>query len=151
MTVNGESIQETTLLAFDFGTKRIGVAVGNTLVRIAHPLITIDTELTEKRFMTIAQLLDTWKPNLLLVGLPMHSDGTPHELTRLCQRFARRLQGRFGVEVVLYDERYTSKTASVALREAGITGRNQKAMLDQVAAQHILQSYLDEQYVIARR
>ncbi len=151
MTVNGESIQEATLLAFDFGTKRIGVAVGNTLVRIAHPLITIDTELTEKRFMTIAQLLDTWKPNLLLVGLPMHSDGTPHELTRLCQRFARRLQGRFGVEVVLYDERYTSKTASVALREAGITGRNQKAMLDQVAAQHILQSYLDEQYVIARR
>ena len=151
MIVMSESIQEVTLLAFDFGTKRIGVAVGNTLVRIAHPLITIDTEVTEKRFMTIAQLLDTWKPDVLLVGLPMHSDGTPHELTRLCQRFARRLQGRFGVDVVLCDERYTSKTASVALREAGITGRNQKAMLDQVAAQHILQSYLDEQYVIARR
>lgn len=151
MTLMSEPVQEVTLLAFDFGTKRIGVAVGNTLVRIAHPLVTINTEVTEKRFMTIAQLIDTWKPNKLLVGLPMHSDGTPHELTRLCQRFARRLHGRFGVDVVLCDERYTSKTASVALREAGITGRNQKSMLDQVAAQHILQSYLDEQYVIARR
>lgn len=139
------------VLAFDFGKKRIGVAIGNTAVGVAHPLATVDSEVTERRFALIGQLIQTWQPVLLVVGLPLHSDGTVHELTQLSQRFARRLSGRFNIKVIMKDERYTSETASAALREAGITGRKQKAVLDQIAAQQILQSFFDEQYAITRR
>lgn len=139
------------VLAFDFGKKRIGVAIGNTAVGVAHPLATVDSEVTERRFALIGQLIQTWQPVLLVVGLPLHSDGTVHELTQLSQRFARRLSGRFNIQVIMKDERYTSETASVTLREAGITGRKQKAVLDQIAAQQILQSFFDEQYAITRR
>lgn len=139
------------VLAFDFGKKRIGVAIGNTAVGVAHPLATVDSEVTERRFALIGQLIQTWQPVLLVVGLPLHSDGTVHELTQLSQRFARRLSGRFNIKVIMKDERYTSETASATLREAGVTGRKQKAVLDQVAAQQILQSFFDEQYAITRR
>ena len=139
------------VLAFDFGKKRIGVAIGNTAVGVAHPLATVDSEVTERRFALIGQLIQTWQPVLLVVGLPLHSDGTVHELTQLSQRFARRLSGRFNIQVIMKDERYTRETASATLREAGITGRKQKAVLDQIAAQQILQSFFDEQYAITRR
>lgn len=146
-----EQLAAGAVLAFDFGKKRIGVAIGNTAVGVAHPLATVDSEVTERRFALIGQLIQTWQPVLLVVGLPLHSDGTVHELTQLSQRFARRLSGRFNIKVIMKDERYTSETASATLREAGITGRKQKAVLDQVAAQHILQSFFDEQYAITRR
>ena len=133
-----------TLLAFDFGTRRIGVAVGNTLLRRANPLTTIDEEKTEARFAAIAALLDEWQPGALAVGLPSNDDGTPHELTALCRRFANRLKGRFKLPVILLDERYTSLAASAQLNEEGIHGRKQKALLDQYAAQQILQAYFDE-------
>ena len=139
-----ERLPEGTVLAFDFGKKRIGVAIGNSLLSKAQPLITVDSENTEQRFAMIAKLIETWQPVLLVVGLPMHSDGTAHELTHLSQRFARRLAGRFKIKVILKDERYTSQSASAALREVGVTGRKQKTVLDQVAAQHILQSFFDE-------
>lgn len=146
-----KQLPEGTVLAFDFGKKRIGVAIGNNMLRIAQPLVTIDCEVTDQRFAMIAKLIETWQPVLLVVGLPMHSDGTAHELTQLSQRFARRLAGRFNIPVFLKDERYTSQTASAALREAGITGRKQKSVLDQIAAQQILQSFFDEQHAITRR
>jgi putative Holliday junction resolvase len=146
-----EQLPQGTVLAFDFGKRRIGVAIGNNTLGIANPLVTIDSESTERRFAVIAQLIETWQPVLLVVGLPMNSDGTAHELTQLSQRFARRLVGRFNLKVILKDERYTSQTASAALREAGITGRKQKSVLDQVAAQQILQSFFDEQHAITRR
>lgn len=146
-----EQLPQGVILAFDFGKKRIGVAIGNNALGIARPLVTIDSEVTERRFAAIAQLIDTWQPVLLVVGLPVNSDGTAHELTQLSQRFARRLAGRFNIKVILSDERYTSQTASAALREAGITGRKQKSVLDQVAAQQILQSFFDEQHAITRR
>lgn len=146
-----EQLPAGAVLAFDFGKKRIGVAIGNTAVGVAHPLATVDSEMTERRFALIGQLIQTWQPVLLVVGLPLHSDGTVHELTQLSQRFARRLSGRFNIKVIMKDERYTSETASATLREAGITGRKQKAVLDQVAAQQILQSFFDEQYAITRR
>ncbi|HEY4698365.1 MAG TPA: Holliday junction resolvase RuvX [Gallionella sp.] len=133
-----------TLLAFDFGTRRIGVAVGNTLLRRANPLTTIDEEKTGARFAAIAALLDEWQPGALAVGLPSNDDGTPHELTALCRRFANRLKGRFKLPVILLDERYTSLAASAQLNEEGIHGRKQKALLDQYAAQQILQAYFDE-------
>lgn len=132
------------LLAFDFGEKRIGVATGNTLLNSAQPLTTISTEKTDERFAAIAKLLAEWQPSALVVGLPCHEDGTPHQMTALCRRFANRLKGRFKLPVILVDERYTSAAASEALTARGIHGIKQKPLLDQVAAQHILQAYFDE-------
>jgi putative holliday junction resolvase len=134
-----------TVLAFDFGEKRIGVAVGDMSVAIAHPLQTISGESNEVRFAAIAGMIAEWKPARLVVGLPFYLDGTEHELTRLSRKFARRLEGRFGLPTVMVDERLTSAEASQSLNEIGIRGRSQKAMLDQVAAQRILQSYFDAQ------
>ncbi len=135
---------EGTLLAFDFGTKRIGVAIGNTLTDTARPLVTLHGEKNEQRFAEIAELIREWQPVALVVGLPCNDDGTPHEMTRLCRRFANRLKGRFNLPTILVDERYTSAAAESALTAAGVHGIKQKPLLDQVAAQHILQAYLDE-------
>ncbi len=143
-----EKILVGTVLAFDFGKKRIGVAIGNSELGLARPLITLDSEVTQQRFVAIAKLIEAWQPVLLVVGLPTHADGKEHELTRLCQRFARRLAGRFKIKIVLQDERYTSITASAALRDAGIRGKKQKPVLDQIAAQQILQSFFDEHHAI---
>ena len=133
-----------TLLAFDFGTRRIGIAIGNTMLRRANPLTTINEEKTEARFAAIAKLLIEWQPCALVVGLPGNVDGTPNELSALCRRFANRLKGRFNLPTILVDERYTSLAASAQLNEEGIHGRKQKALLDQYAAQQILQAYFDE-------
>jgi putative Holliday junction resolvase len=133
-----------TLLAFDFGTQRIGVAVGNTIAASSAPLTTISEEKNEIRFARIAELVKEWQPCALLVGQPVNDDGTPHELTALCRRFANRLNGRFGLTTLLVDERYTSTAASEQLNRQGIRGRDQKSLIDQYAAQQILQAYLDE-------
>lgn len=132
-----------SVLAFDFGEKRIGVAVGEHLLGIAHPLTTIASEVNDERFRAIGALITEWHPSLLVVGLPLSLDGEEHAVTLLCKKFARRLEGRFGLPVVLIDERLSSAEASQSLKQAGIGGRKQKPMLDQVAAQTILQSYFD--------
>lgn len=132
-----------TVLAFDFGEKRIGVAIGESLLGIAHPLQTISAESNNTRFEAIATLIAEWRPGQLVVGLPAHLDGTEHELSRLCRKFAQRLHGRFNLPVALIDERLSSAEASQSLKQAGIAGRRQKPVLDQVAAQTILQSYFD--------
>lgn len=133
-----------TLLAFDFGTQRIGVAVGNTIAASSRPLTTIAEEKNELRFSAIAALISEWQPAALLVGLPCSDDGTPHEMTALCHRFSKRLHGRFGLTTILVDERYTSIAASEQLNKQGIRGKDQKPLIDQYAAQQILQAYLDE-------
>ncbi len=139
----GEQITGT-LLAFDFGMKRIGVAVGNTISSSTQPLVTLHGEQNEQRFAAIAKLIQEWQPVALVVGLPCNDDGSPHEMTRLCRRFANRLKGRFNLPTILVDERYTSASASAHLNEIGVRGIRQKPVLDQVAAQHILQAYFDE-------
>jgi putative Holliday junction resolvase len=134
---------EGCVLGFDFGERRIGVAVGDGLLGIAHPLCTIDTELTAERFARIGQLISEWQPTLLVVGLPTHADGTEHAMTLLSRRFANRLNGRFNLPVHLVDERHTSLLAESLLHEAGLHGRKQKPVLDQVAAQAILQTWFE--------
>ena len=134
-----------TVLAFDFGEKRIGVAVGELELGLAHPLVTVSGEITKNRFDAITKLIEEWEPVRLVVGLPVHPDGTEHKLTQLSKRFARRLEGRFKIGTKLVDERYTSVTASMELREAGVKWKKQKLVIDQVAAQQILQSYFDRQ------
>jgi len=138
------SAREATVLAFDFGTRRIGVAVGNTLVRVAHPLATIDDEANSARFAAVAALIDEWRPDELVVGVPMHADGAVHDMTRRAQRFARQLAGRFGLPVVEVDERYTTEAAESQLAQAGLGGRGGRGQRDEIAAQLILQAYFDE-------
>src|SRR5690348_1234528 len=125
---------EGVVLAFDFGQKRIGVAVGNLGLGLAHPLATISSANRREQFESIFRLIREWQPVLLVVGLPLHADGIDQEMTGRSRRFARRLEGRFGIKTVLVDERHTSIDASAALREAGIRGKKQKPILDQVAA-----------------
>jgi putative Holliday junction resolvase len=135
---------DATVLAFDFGTRRIGVAVGNTLTRRAHPLTTIQGERNDERFAAIAALVAEWQPGMLVVGLPTHADGSAHDMTLRAQRFARQLDGRFGLPVAMVDERWTTEAAQSAQDAAGAAGRKGRAVRDQVAAQLILQSWFDE-------
>ena len=135
---------EATVLAFDFGTRRIGVALGNSVTRVARPLTTIDREASAARFEAIASLIDQWQPDVLIVGRPLHADGSEHEMTARAERFARQLSGRFGLEVTCVDERFTTLAADSELAGAGVHGRERKAARDAVAAQLILQSWFDE-------
>jgi len=120
-----------SFLAFDFGTRRVGVATGNTLTRTATPLRTLDAG-GEARFDAIAKLVREWQPTALVVGVPRHPDGAAHDNTRRAQRFARQLQGRFGLAVHEVDERYST----VEARSAGATD------LDAASAAVILQQFL---------
>ena len=135
---------EATVLAFDFGTRKIGVAVGNTLVRVAHPLTTIVGDAKAARLEAIQALVAEWKPATLVVGRPLHADGSEHEMTARAEQFARALEGRFGLPVARVDERFSTRTADADLRDAGVRGAARKAARDAVAAQVILQAWLDE-------
>jgi len=132
-----------TVLAFDFGTKRIGVAVGDFETRLAHPLAVIATEENRARFATIGRLVAEWRPVHMVVGLPLHADGTEHPVGKLARRFAHRLEGRFGVPTELVDEQLTSHEAQGLLRAAGARGARLEAGLDSVAAQRILHSFFE--------
>lgn len=134
-----------SVLAFDFGTRYIGVAVGDATLGLAHPLDTIDAEANDVRFAAIAGLVDEWQPVGFVVGLPLDADGGEHDLTRRARRFARQLEGRFGRSVALVDERLTSAEAELRLRDLGRGGRAHKSLTHPVAAQIILQNYFDEQ------
>jgi putative holliday junction resolvase len=137
---------DATVLAFDFGTRRIGVAFGNTLTRVAHPLTTIDEPHAGTRFDAIAALIDEWQPAQLVVGLPVHADGTPHAMTARARGFARELESRFALPVALVDERWTSEVAAQDLRAAGRGGRSGRAKRDEASARIILQAWLEEQH-----
>jgi len=131
-----------TVLAFDFGVKRIGVAVGDLVLRIAHPLITLEAAQNVQRFNAIAALIKEWQPVFLVVGLPAYMDGSEHEISKLCRRFALQLEQRFKLRTVLVDERLSSHAAKLSLTDSGAA--RDKTLIDQVAAQHILQSFFDE-------
>ncbi|HEX6138342.1 MAG TPA: Holliday junction resolvase RuvX, partial [Casimicrobiaceae bacterium] len=102
---------DATVLAFDFGTRRVGVAVGNTLMRTAHALETIDAADAIQRFAAIAALVGEWRPAQLVVGLPVHADGTEHAMTVRAREFAGELERRHALPVALVDERWTSEIA----------------------------------------
>ena len=99
-----------SFLAFDFGMKRVGVATGNSLMRSAQPLRTLAVE-GDARFRAIAALIDEWKPDALVIGVPFHPDGAEHDNTQRARRFGRQLHGRFRLAVHEVDERYTTTEA----------------------------------------
>jgi putative Holliday junction resolvase len=131
--------REATLLAFDYGEKRIGVAIGNALTGHARALAVVPNRNREFRFEAVGKLIGEWKPDALVVGLPCHPDGTPHEMTQLAKRFGNQLNGRFNLPVAWVDERYSSVAADLDMRERG-AGSD---MRDAEAARIILQQYLD--------
>jgi putative Holliday junction resolvase len=141
----GEEIVSGTVLAFDFGTKRIGVAVGEAELRVAHPLAAIDSERNDVRFAATAALIEEWRPCLLIVGLPFAVDGSEHEMSARCRRFANQLAARYRLPVRLVDERYSSTSAETLLRQSGRRAdKSSKGRLDAASAQVILQAFFDQ-------
>lgn len=134
---------DEVVLAFDFGTQRIGVAVGATMLRSARPLTTISAAANAVRFEAIGKLIGEWQPARLVVGLPLHLDGSEHEMTARCRRFAQQLNGRFRLPVDFADERLSSAVAEARLRAGGRDLRRNKGDIDAEAAAVILQSYFD--------
>ena len=139
----GAPSKSGTVLAFDFGEKLIGVAVGEAEVGIAHPLEAIDEAANAGRFARIGALIDEWKPALLVVGLPLSPEGGEHRLTGLARGFARRLEGRFGLPVRLIDERFTSVEAQSSARDAGLDARASRPHVDALAARLILEAWFE--------
>jgi putative Holliday junction resolvase len=122
------------LFGFDFGIKRIGIAMGNTLTGQAQPLAVVKAIDNAARFQQIGDLIAEWRPARLVVGEPRHPDGAEHEMTLRCRRFANQLHGRFNLPVELVDERYSS--AVIPARRGEI--------IDAQAASIILQQYFDD-------
>ncbi len=132
-----------TVLAFDFGLQRIGVAVGESMLGSARALETIAAADNERRFSAITRLIKEWQPGTLVVGLPFAADGTEHDMTARSRRFAHQLSGRFRLPVALVDERFSSLEAEDGLRRQGLDWKKRKPLLDAHAAQVILKSYFD--------
>jgi len=136
-----------TVLAFDFGLQRIGVAVGESELGTAHALPVLVAVTQLGRMTAIERLLKEWKPALLVVGRPLGEDGAAHEMTRRAERFARQLNGRFRLPVELVDERYSSVEvesrvrAAYGARKAATLARGKA--LDSQAAQLVLEQYFD--------
>ena len=132
-----------TLIGFDFGERRIGVAVGETTTRIANPLGAIDAAANDARFREIEKLVHEWRPSGFVVGRPRHADDSAHAIARLAEKFARRLQSRYQLPVVMIDETLSSSAAESQLRGSR-AGARRKGDVDALAAAIILQSYLDD-------
>jgi putative Holliday junction resolvase len=122
------------VLGFDFGIKRIGIAMGNTLTGQAQPLMVVNAIDNATRFKTIGALIDEWRPARLVVGEPRHPDGAEHDMTLRARRFANQLHGRFDLPVELVDERYSSVVIPARRGE----------IIDAKAAAIILQQYFDD-------
>ncbi|MCG8436315.1 MAG: Holliday junction resolvase RuvX [Gammaproteobacteria bacterium] len=138
-----------TYLGFDFGLRRIGVAVGQSLLNSARPVRTLTANAGAPDWDAVADLIKEWNPAALIVGLPYNMDGSKQQLTEQAQRFARQLAGRFKCDVHMVDERLTSDAAAATLkdlRRQGKRGRIDKADIDSMAAKLILEIWLEQKH-----
>ncbi len=134
------------ILGFDYGTKQIGVAVGQGLTRSARPLCQLKARDGIPRWEEIEALLREWQPDALVVGLPLNMDGSPGDMSARAQKFANRLHGRFGLPVFTHDERLTTFEAKGERMRQGDFGRNfRDNPVDALAASLLLQGWLDAQ------
>lgn len=131
------------VMGFDYGQKRIGVAVGQTLTASANPLAIITVQQNKPDWARITELIQTWQPETLVVGLPLHADGTDTEITQAARRFSRQMAGRYQLPVHLIDETLTSLAADALIRNRA-TNRKQTQANDAVAAQIILETWFSE-------
>ncbi len=129
-----------TLLGFDYGRKRIGVAVGQQITRSATALATVRARDGKPDWPAISHLIEEWKPDALVVGIPYHMDGTEQDMTQAAQRFCRQLEGRYRLPVYQTDERLTSYIV-----ESSLSGKsNAHQDVDPLAARLILQDWLQQ-------
>jgi|SRR5690554_4846440 len=135
-----------TLLAFDYGLKQIGVASGQTATSSASPLTVLKARDGIPQWEHIAQLLEEWRPDRVLVGLPLNMDGSESELSTRARKFANRLHGRFGVAVEMVDERLTSFAAKAQQQAAGGSTDYRKNPVDALAAKMILEDWFNAQH-----
>jgi putative Holliday junction resolvase len=131
-------------LAFDYGEKYIGVAVGSRHTRHAQPLTTLRGSAKNPDWTRLSQLVKEWRPDAFVVGLPLNMDGTANRITRAARAFGQGLKDRYNLPVHMVDERLTTVAAREVLNESGVPMRRHKASLDKVAAQTILQAFLNE-------
>jgi len=138
-----------TFLGFDYGGRRLGVAVGESVTGAARPLVTLPSRDGQPDWTEVERLISEWRPAALVVGVPFHADGSESTSTRGARRLARRLSGRTGLVVHEVDERLSSHEAAQRLRAAGhgVTSARDKQRLDAVAAQVILETWFQQQGV----
>jgi len=141
--VSDRPVAAGSILAFDFGEKRIGVAVGDTAIGIAHPLEQIAFEDNRRRLEAVARLVGEWQPTRLVVGIPGAESSCDHPVARAARRFAQRLTARFALPVDLIDEHLSSWEASRKLTAAGVHARGQKPHIDALAACGILERWFE--------
>ncbi len=136
----------STVMGFDFGTKSIGIAVGQSITGSANPLTSVKAVDGIPNWDDIGKLINEWKPDLLVIGLPLNMDGTEQEMTQRARKFANRLNGRFGVKIATQDERLTTADAKARLFELGGFKALTKGQVDAVSAVLIVESYFENQY-----
>ncbi len=142
---DNDSNKPLTLLAFDFGTRQIGVAIGQTLLGSANPLTVLKARDGVPNWSQIEDLLKKWQPDQLLVGLPLNMDDSESEFCARTRKFARRLHGRFGLQVSMVDERLSTFEAKQIIREQGKRqGSYRDQPIDDLAAVMILKSWLSD-------
>lgn len=134
----------TTVLGFDYGARRIGVATGQTITRTATPVATLNSVNGGPDWSGIAQLITQWKPQALIVGLPFHTDGKPTEMTQQAQEFCNALENRFDLPVYSINETLSSFEAEAQLKKNMKIGKHNKQEVDKMAAAIIVQSWLDQ-------
>ena len=136
--------KEGNVIGFDFGQKRIGVAVGNNISKTAQALITIDSSSNNQKFEAIQKIIEEWQPISIVVGVPFNVDGSEHKVTNLSKKFAKQLEQKYSLPTHLIDERFTSIEANHEIKDKKIDLKKKKLLIDQIAAKIILQSYLDQ-------
>ncbi len=133
-----------TLLGFDYGSKHLGIAVGSLATGTAQPLASAVVRNGLPDWAVVDRLVREWQPQALVVGLPLNMDDSENAMTRAARQFGHRLQARYNLPVQMVDERLTSVDAKNALVEARVPWKHRRAKVDRLAAQNILQAYLDE-------
>jgi putative Holliday junction resolvase len=133
-----------TALAFDFGTRHIGLAVGNSITGSSQALAPITADQDDVRFARIAAQIKEWAPDQLVVGMPCHPDGAEHAMTVKARRFGNQLQGRFGLPVAWVDERYTSAVLENDPKFQQNQSSKHAISLDSESARLILEQYFME-------
>ena len=135
---------EGNILSFDFGEKRIGIAIGNSITKTSHPLETINTDKNTERYRLIELLLKTWEPVKLVIGYPLNEDGTLSKMSLLAKKFGMKLGNKYNIPIVMIDERFTSSEADLELKKFEKNFKKRKVVIDQVAAMIILDSFFQK-------
>lgn len=133
----------STLLCFDFGTKSIGVATGQMITHTAQPIAAIKANNGTPDWAVVSKVINEWKPDLVVVGLPLNMDSSEQPITQAAKKFANKLKGRFGVKVALQDERLTTASAKEFIFEHGGYKALDKGKIDSVSAALILESWME--------